>query len=445
MTHEGCLPFHFGIVKGGSIGGNNSCFLKFHGGGGDFFNNAITTKIDTAWKISFDDWIPAFGIDPEGTNTRWLGYVESFDVYKTQLNAPPPVTGTVRGYTLARINWELDWIFGKWNTSSYTTLNDERIYLTGSSQGTAAVLLLSLTEPWKYAAASLQVPKYNLTAPDDDNPDCKFNDDGSQMKQTRLYFGDENLTNLETDIPVASDENVFYRIYDLTNANYMFGLRKNSSLPFMYSINGKNDETTCWQEKIGFYETIQSTHAGGIWQWDLRSHNGEINNAWPSLDLKTLRRFSTARSYPAFSFCSTDQNPGDNNVSSPPYYNGDEVGALHSALEWVDSSIIDTTFFWQIKLFLQRDTLLDASLLPSRLPEVASIGLTIRRAQQFKDFPEGTELCWMNFYRGKLIQSGKVKQQFELTSPSPITIEGVSVFPDGNLFRVMRCDMIQPE
>src|SRR4030095_13853443 len=32
MTNEGCLAFHFGIIKTGPIGGNNLCFVKFHGG-----------------------------------------------------------------------------------------------------------------------------------------------------------------------------------------------------------------------------------------------------------------------------------------------------------------------------------------------------------------------------------------------------------------------------
>jgi hypothetical protein len=47
MANEGCLPFHFGIVKTGEIGGNNACFIKFHGGQGDFITNGLVTILDS--------------------------------------------------------------------------------------------------------------------------------------------------------------------------------------------------------------------------------------------------------------------------------------------------------------------------------------------------------------------------------------------------------------
>jgi hypothetical protein len=255
MTNEGCLPFHFGIVKTGDVGGMNACYLKFHGGGGDFLSNAIITHLENSWKISFDDWIPAFNLDPNGANTRWLGYHENMNIYTVSMNSPPPISGIVRAYTQTRVKWELNWILSKWNTDSYTTLDTSRMYLVGTSQGCAGAICLTMAEPWKYAATSLTVPKYNLMAPEDDNPDCKFNDGSTTWKQTRVMFGDRSLTNLFTDIPILPGTGTYFRIYDIANTNYTLQLRRNFSLPFMTAINGKNDDITCCRKK--FQYTIQ--------------------------------------------------------------------------------------------------------------------------------------------------------------------------------------------
>jgi len=444
MDNEGCLPFHLGIIKSGNLGGMNTCFLKFHGGGGDFFNNTITVHIDSAWKISFDDWIPAFRIDSGGTNTRWFGYSQQFKVYEDDINTPPPISGIVRAYTVSRVNWELRWILNKWNTINYTTIDTSRMYLVGSSQGCAGVLLFSMLSPSRFASGSITVPKYNLLAPDDANPACRFNDNGSQVKQTRIFFGNEDSTNLYTDLPTSPGSSNFFKIYDITDMDYMFHFRKNTSLPFLSAINGKTDVITCWQEKIPFYDTVQATHCGGIWEWDLRGHSGTDSTSWSSLDVKSMRRFSCKKSYPAFSYTSLDNNPGSDTISTPPYYNGDNVGQLHASFDWLDSSIVDYSYLWQVRLFIRRNRQVDSTYVPTALPEFATTELTIRRAQQFKNFSAGTKLCWMNFYHGELIQSGVVSQLYQDTVALPVTVRGVKVFPEGNIFRIMRCDSIQP-
>jgi hypothetical protein len=166
--------------------------------------------------------------------------------------------------------------------------------------------------------------------------------------------------------------------------------------------------------------------------------------AWGSLDLKGMKRFNIHLSYLAFSNTSLDGNPGADDINTPPYYNGDTVGALHAAIDWVDSSVVDSSFIYQVQLFSHQDILEDSSLIPLILPEASKTDVTIKRAQYFKNFAEGTALCWMNFYHGELIQSGLIQQQIDDTLPVLITVEQVKVFPDGNIFRVMLCDSIQP-
>ncbi|MEO5675184.1 MAG: T9SS type A sorting domain-containing protein [Chitinophagales bacterium] len=440
MVNEGCIPFHFGIIKTGLIGGNNGCFLKFHGGNGNFINNAITAHMNNTWKISFDDWIPAYNLDSTGNNTRWFGYNEYLDIYKIDKSAPSPDSGVIRAYTYYRTKWELSWIKKTWPN----TLDTSREYLVGSSQGCAAVLVHSMVDPLIYSSGNLSDTRFNISAPDDANPSCKYNESGSARKEVRLFWGNEDSTNLYTDIPVAPGSNQFFRIYDLTNMNFMFHFRRNTSLPFLEAVNGKLDMNTCWQEKISVYDSVQSTHAGGIYQWDLRSHGGGQSNAWPNLSIPDMQRFSILISYPAFSYTSLDQDPGDANVVDSPYYNGADIGALHRNLDWIDSSIVDSSYLWQIQLYCYQNVLNDSSLIPAVLPEFATSEVTIRRAQHFKDFPVNTKLCWLNFYHGELIQSGTVIQQADDTVLAPITISKVKVFPDGNILRVMLCDSLQP-
>ncbi len=440
MTNEGCLPFHFGIVKSGPAGGLNAGYLKFHGGKGNLISNMITAYIPNSWKIGFDDWIPSFNFDAKaGFNTRWFGYSEFFDVYKTKKNTTPPSTGVVKAYTYHRLLWELDWILRTFPNSIDTT----RMYLVGNSQGCAAVILLSMLNPDRFAASNLSESRFWVAAPDDANPDCKFNEGNSARKETRVLWGNEDETNLPTNVPMPGDSTEVLRIYDLTNAAYMLHLNRYRSLPFLRAINGKEDKNTCWQEKITFYDSVTRTRCGGEFMWDLREHSGGSNNAWPSLSPSYLLRFRSNQSYPAFSHCSTNGDPGSNDILTPPYYNGDPVGSLHANFDWIGASIVDSSALWQVLLFVHQEKLNNGQAIPERLPEFGVTDVTIRRAQHFKNFPAGTELCWFNFHRGRIVQAGKLTQQYDGDQAVPITIPRVHVYPDGSLLRVMLCSLVQ--
>lgn len=441
MCNEGCLAFHFGIIKSGPVGAKNSCYLKFHGGNGDFIRNVLTVTIDSSWKISFDDWVPAYGLDSTGYNTRWFGYHEKFDVYGVTKDSPTPKTGKIKSYTLNRVLWELNWIDKKWPG----TLDSQRIYLNGSSQGCAAVLLNSVLFPSKYAAGVVQDGKFNMASPNDDNPDCKYNDDAGGRTETRIMWGNEDSTNLITDVPTKPGGSIYYKIYNLTNMNTMFSTNKDIAMPFLEAISGKNDNNTCWEEKVGVYKSVQKFNTGGIFQWDLRGHGGgDTDKLWPSADNPALKRFRTNLTYPAFAYCSLDGNPGDTNNPNPPYFDGDTVGSLHANVDWVDNEIIDAVDVWQLKLYIKQDSLLNNTAFPVVLPPSATTSVTIRRAQNFKGFPNNTQLCWSNTHKGILVQKGIIKQKYAGTNPKSLTINNVKVYSDSSIFRVEICSPLKP-
>ena len=66
----------------------------------------------------FDDWLPGYNYEDEGADTRWLGYIESLDIYSFTKNSSPPKTGVVKAYTFYRIKWEIDWVMKNWGNTT---------------------------------------------------------------------------------------------------------------------------------------------------------------------------------------------------------------------------------------------------------------------------------------------------------------------------------------
>jgi hypothetical protein len=402
MANEGCLAFHFGIIKSAAPNGNR-LFLKFHGGNGNFISNAINAVMDSAWKITFDDWIPNYYFSSTGSNTRWYGYNEHFNIYNSKVDDPSPTTGINKAFTFYRVNWELDWIMEKWKG----TFDTSSIYLIGSSQGCGAVWLHSTLNPEKFAAANATDGRLSLDSPDDDNPDCKYNDGGTARNEVRDFFGNEKEVNLQTDILKPGSSNEYYNFYDLTNVAYMLEQLKYVPKPFMNILNGKEDDNTCWEEKIPVYNAVNNFNAGGRYYWDLRGHGGG-DQTWQTLSIPNLKRFKTNRSYPAFSQCTCNGNPGDTYNPAEPYYDGDDIGALNGFIDWYDSSMVDSSNVWQINAYIYQQSQLGGLYYPAALPDSITTNITIIRPQLFKGFQEGTDLCWTATH-DSVIQSGTLK------------------------------------
>ncbi|MCS6916185.1 MAG: T9SS type A sorting domain-containing protein [Chitinophagales bacterium] len=435
MSNEGCLAFHFGIIKSGPVNGKNAGFLKFHGGNGNFVNNAIGVVIDSSWKISFDDWIPNFNFSSSGYHTRWFGHHEKFDVYKATVLDPPPLSGVVKAYTLRRIRWELDWILSRWPNA----IDSNRLYLIGSSQGTAAVWSQALVYPHRYACGSATDGKLNMNAGEDSNPQCKYNEGGTARTETRILWGHEDQNNLFTDLPDPNNPGAMLRIYDVTNVGYMMALHQNRGIPYMQALNGKEDVNTCWEEKIAVYDAANQNRTGSVFFWDLRAHGGSGNKEWKPLNIKNMLRYATNKSMPAFSFCSCNGNPGDTYNPTPPYYDGDPVGAINGNVDWNDKTLIDTDTMWQVQLFAFQQQLLSGSYYPGVMPDACVADVTIRRPQQFKGFAAGTELCWTNVYPNGS-QSGTVIVEYNGTEAKPITIPAVQISTGISTLTVKLCD-----
>jgi hypothetical protein len=105
-------------------------------------------------------------------------------------------------------------------------------------------------------------------------------------------------------------------------------------------------------------------------------------------------------SWPAFSRCSTDGNPGDFTATT-----GDSVGTLNGYLDW-DPALVDSSLQWQVVL---RTRGLSTLWGPLPAPESLKVDVTPRRVQRFKPAP-GLAVTWTatRLADGAKVQSGTV-------------------------------------
>jgi hypothetical protein len=137
-------------------------------------------------------------------------------------------------------------------------------------------------------------------------------------------------------------------------------------------------------------------------------------------------------------------NPGSSDVTTPPYYDGDDVGTINGNYNWTNASIVDSATHYKINLYLNKLLLLNGTLFPSSLPAFATTDITLRRTQHFKSFPPGTNICWKVTNKGLIVQSGS----FILNSPDTvnyITVKGVHVYADTSTLQVYICGITTSE
>jgi len=189
----------------------------------------------------------------------------------------------------------------------------------------------------------------------------------------------------------------------------------------MVNFNGKNDLSVGWAEKLGFFNAIQNYALGGIEYWDNRDHAGsEIPSAFASmLDLHYLYRFRSNLSWPAFSHCSSDGNPGDGTAVS-----GDSLGTINGYLDW-DPALTDSAGTWQVRLMTRSLTTLWG---PLPAPESLIVHVTPRRTQRFASSP-GSQVTWnaVRLSDGATVQTGTVTAD----EIGLVTIPGVNVYRTG--------------
>jgi hypothetical protein len=377
MSNRSGWPYDCGVTHG-SIGGPG--YVCPHRRAGDFTQTLVFTGVPPDWVLGLDDYTLNSDVQ-----TYWYGYHPEYD-FSTESNVPP-LSGTVIDYTNRRVLYTIRW----WRRTF--ALDTTRVYAGGYSLGGTYSMRLGLEHPELVVAVMSASGKVDFSFESDPDPLSAFNP-GQPFRQSLTNLWGTTTTNL----PTSEGSPVYAEMNDDSLA--AFAARGGAA--FLVNFAGRHDFTVGWAEKRGFYSAMETNRQGGIQYWDNRDHGGATypGALAPMFDLHYLYRFRSNLSWPAFSRCSTDGNPGDFTATT-----GDSVGTLNGYLDW-DPALVDSSLQWQVVL---RTRGLSTLWGPLPAPESLKVDVTPRRVQRFKPAP-GLAVTWTatRLADGAKVQSGTV-------------------------------------
>ncbi|MBK9099547.1 MAG: T9SS type A sorting domain-containing protein [bacterium] len=394
MTNEGSFAFHFAINKNGFVSQDHPVIFYMRPSGRNFLEYIWGIDDPNEYVVTIDDWLP----NGNQLASLYYGYHEDFDIFSN--SNPIPTSGTIFKYTAARVEFTVNWCLN--NLPVDTT----KVYMTGWSMGGIGNVVNFIMVPEKIAAIFISAPEFN-------------------MATSPFSYANQLWGTLATNLPTNED----YTRNERLNSCYMITEKKNTSIPVMYTFCGKNDVNVGWTEKIAFYDSMNNSNHGGFHFWSQTDHQNVYTQWVPNFpNFHFLIRYSTNVSYPAFSNCSFNDNPGN---GSPT--NGDPIGSINGYLDWTDD-IIDSTDRWEVNLFVH-DLITTQGTLAA--PDSGTTDITLRRLQEFS-VSVGETVFWENYQNNLLVQQG-----FFTYTGNLITIPEVKVYKDSSHLKVFTLNTFQ--
>jgi len=264
--------------------------------------------------------------------------------------------GTATNYSERRLLFEIDWVKRCLGT------DPERTYCSGSSMGGCGTMSFAFRHPEIFAAVDAHVPivAYNPGDPD---------------KGRALGWHDNTFRLIPFCGPLSlpcSDGMPLSQRLDSTD----FVLSHPRDLPFLIIATGRQDASIPWHNNPPLFRALQKMRHGCLIAWNNGIHP-EVDKPLPpdfkEWKAKLLTRFALNRSFPAFSNCSRNHDPGngDNN-------HGDIEGYMNRGLNWTDPT--ETAARYEVLITYD----LDVTHLP------LTVDVTPRRCQAFKLSPGQT-------------------------------------------------------
>jgi hypothetical protein len=208
----------------------------------------------------------------------------------------------------------------------------------------------------------------------------------------------------------------------------MSSVKSQSNLPVFNIFSGKNDNVVGWAEKIGVLKKFNENHIPFFFFWDSRSHSASSTMEFqPEEKYEKLKMFSLNRSYPTFSNCSANLNPGDGNANS-----GDKYGTINGFLTW-DEDITDEADYYEINLRSVSLNTIHGTIKP---PDSIYSDVTLRRLQQFK-VSNKFSYYYQNIGKyGTILQDGYI----EVDKLGLLTFRKILITNNGNKLVIIRFD-----
>lgn len=394
----GSMAFDFAYSINGS-GSNNSMRLFFHGGGRTFISSVTATSTTSDVRLEIEDFLPDSTI-----NTAWWGCNPAYDILNDNNNVPP-TSGTNINFSQQKINRVIDWAI------HHLPIDSNRIYIDATSDGSAPGFLYALTYPERIAAVEVHTGAFNMSYLTDWIYNCSLNTG---------YKNRDEVDNLLGEVPTNLMCNLGIHTFDALNGGWVIHQYQDRNYPLIFSINGKNDEKMGWTEKTVFYDSLNNNRLGGYFFWDNRDHTG--NNKFWNVDNYDLYRYRRNVSFPAFSFCSLNEDWGDGNGTT-----GAEHGSVNGMLDWNDN-IIDMDSTWEVKVCVKNLVGLNSTIVI--YPDSCTADITPRRTQKFSP-SIGTTLNWQTTHNGVILQSGTI-----VCNGQQIVVPQVKIFKDTTVLNI---------
>ena len=397
MNSTGSFEMNFYFEKLGTVQ-RYPLMVMFNG------DVALSTKKNATVPLTFtygyilglDDYLPLKEGKTIGSDDYFMGYYQNFNIYTN--DNPIPTSGIIKVYAqksyLEAINW----------AESHFPVDTSMVYATGDSHTGFGALITATTYPQKFAAIYVTVEPINIGPSGD-----QIYEEEWGMNSTKL---NTDFMNPQTGLPIP--------ITDFSDARAMVHNDELLNMPLIFDVHGKNDTKVLWaQSKIDWLDSVQSNHIGGAFYWDQRQHGGDGKNFTTDETTPDFFRYQTTKSYPAFSNCTINQNPGNGDKNS-----GAPWGGINSYLDFNDN-ITDQKCNYSVMVFI-KDLYVGGVLAPIQYDTCTS-DVTIRRLQNFRP-KNGQTVNWANYNINNVkIQSGSFVYTGRL-----ITLTGMKINKTGN-------------
>jgi hypothetical protein len=410
MNSTGSYGFNFYVTKRGTAT-DYPLVIVYEGQGGAATQGVgLDGSVTNCYIIGVYDWLPipsGNGDIGVGDNTYFCCYHESFNIYSDE--GTIPVSGVVKTFVQKRIMQAVHWL------ESSLPIDETRVYTKGVSATGFGALLTAVLYPKEIAAAYCTVEPMFVKPV------------GAQGDLYRQMWGaTESALNSDVDFPSSL---VKLPVYTVLDSRKMVDIDETSGLPLIFDVHGKKDKTVAWSPYIiNWFDSLEQNHVGGVFYWDQRSHSGTGKNFTSEETTPDFYRYQTTKSYPAFTNCSINQNPGNGSPSS-----GAPYGAINGYLDWEDD-ITDDDCSYTLHVFV-KDFYVGGVLDPAQY-NTCTADVTLRRLQSFHPVT-GQTIKWKNFDASNTkIQSGTI-----LYNGGLITLSGVTINKSGNRleFKISNC------
>lgn len=301
----------------------------------------------------------------------WYGYNEFiYDQSKMK-------DGRIFNYSEEILLWLKEWAVRKFS------INPNMVYLQGTSMGGCGSVSNAIHQPSGYAAVCAMVPIVSYT-----------NLKNGSAHRLESFCGNNFDIMCAEGIPLSERMNGEIAVKKSTE-----------TLPFMFILNGRQDASIPWENNPGFYKALDESRQGYTVYWNNGKHDTAIvdvpedvkkwnNGGW-------LSKFSLDQSFPAFSNCSANKNPGNGGKA-----NGDIAGWMNRGMSW--EGIEDEQSHYAITVM---------AFYPG-IQYPVTVDVTPRRLQRFKPSP-GENLS--------VLLPGGVSQNIIVDKQGLFTVKGISI------------------